>query len=545
MSTTRRTAEIAKVMSKHGLDWLAQSHSPWRFLTLPRQWFVEKPQTSKPENLRLALEELGTTYIKLGQAVSTRTDLVPPEYAEELARLQDDAPPIPFEEVANVVREELGASPDMVFSWFDHEPLAAASIGQVHRATLPDGKRVVVKVQRPLAEKQVEEDLLVLKEVVKLLSATSKWSSYDFEGLLTEFAFKIRNELDYRREGRNADRFRLNFASDPMLKVPLIYWDLTTKRVLTMEEIGGIKVTETALLDEAGHDRTRLADEAARLVLNEIFHFGLFHADPHAGNFFVQDDGSLALIDFGMVGKLDRMQRESLMRMSLAMAYQDADTLVDELLTIGLARKPVNQQELKIEISRLMEDHMDAPPEEFSMAAMFQDTLAMAARHEIRIPSDLLFLARTLAMCEGLVAVLDPDYQMLGATRTHLTNIYREQYSPERLMDRTKENYLEFGQFALEAPRRLRRLFGQLERGEIMFTARLGDSSELLENFHRAVNRLSISVLVAGVIAGLSVLTLKLGRNQEVWSTWVNFLLFGVIAVGLFLLVSIWKSRKA
>ncbi|HEY0868631.1 MAG TPA: AarF/UbiB family protein, partial [Fimbriimonas sp.] len=374
--------------------------------------------------------------------------------------------------------------------------------------------------------------------------ATPKLANYDFTGLLEEFAFTIRNELDYRREGRNADRFRINFAADPMLKVPLIFWETTTRRVITMEEIGGIKVTETDELDAAGHDRRRLADQAARIVLTEIFQHGLFHADPHAGNFFVQETGALGLIDFGMVGHLDRDARDSLMRMTLALAYQDADTLIDELLTIGVQRKPVSRQELKTEISRLMQIHMEAPPEEFSMAQMFQDTLAMASRHNIRIPSDLLFLARALAMCEGLGKILDPQYQMLDATRTHLTRIYREQYSSEGLLERAQESYLEIGQFALDAPRRLRRLFGQLERGEITFTARLGDTAELLENFHRAVNRLSMSVLVAGVIAGLSVLTLKLGRAQAVWAAWVNLLLFLVVAGGVFLIVSIWRARK-
>ena len=538
-----RTAEIAKVLSKYGLDFLAHSQSPLSILALPRKLFPRKHDLSQPERVRLALEELGTTYIKLGQAISTRTDLVPAEYIAELSKLQDDAPPIPYEDVCAVIVHEMGCPPERIFASFDKEPLAAASIGQVHRATLDDGTKVAVKVQRPNAQAQVEKDLQVMSDFVKVLGGTAKLRDYDLEGWLEEFAFTLRNELDYRREGRNTDKFRFSFTDDPTLHVPRVFWEYTTHRVLTMEEVGGVKITDTEALDRQGINRRRLAEECARIILTEIFEHGFFHADPHAGNFFVECDGSINLIDFGMVGTIDRPDRESLMRITLAMSNRDSETLIDELLTIGSARKPVDRQQIKMQLDRLLELNMEAPPEEFSMAQTFQDTLRMAAEHKIRIPSHMLFLARALAMAEGLGHVLDPHYRLIDTTRSQLTKFYKESRSPSALAKRAEENYLDIGEMALDLPKRTRRLFGQLERGEIQFTARLGDTGELLEHFHRAVNRLSVSVLMAGVIAGLSVLTLSV--SDRFARLWVNVFLAAVIGGGLVLLAGFWRSRKA
>ncbi|HSI73020.1 MAG TPA: AarF/ABC1/UbiB kinase family protein [Fimbriimonas sp.] len=537
-----RAAEIAKVLSKYGLDFLAHSQSPLSILGFPAKLFPRKHAHSQPERVRMAIEELGTTYIKLGQAISTRTDLIPNEYVAELAKLQDAAPEIPYTDVRAVIIHELGCPPEQIFCDFEREPLAAASIGQVHRARLEDGTRVVVKVQRPGAQEQVEKDLKVMADFVKMIGGTAQLRDYDLDGWLQEFGFTLRNELDYRREGRNADRFRCNFAEDPTLHIPRVYWEYTSLRVLTMEEVGGVKITDVSGLDRMCIDRRRLAEECSRIILTEIFEYGFFHADPHAGNFFVNECGQINLVDFGMVGTIDRAERETLMRITIAMSRRDSETLLDELLTIGTARRPVNRQDLKIELDRLLELHLDGPPEEFSLAETLQDTLKLAATHKIRLPSDIVFLARALAMAEGLGHVLDPSYRMIDQTRAQLKDIYRETRSPASLAERAQENYMDFGELAIDFPKRVRRLFGQLERGDITFTAKM-DMSEFIENIHRATNRLSVSVLMAGVIAGLSVLTLSL--SDRVARLWVNVFLAFVIGGGLILLAGFLRSRKA
>src|ERR1044072_7706792 len=387
----KRTGQIARVFAKHGLDWLSHSHSPWRIFAAPKKWFKRRPDRTQAERVRMALEELGTTYIKLGQAISTRTDLIPPEYVFELSKLQDQAPSVPYTQIRQVVIEELGDPPEAIFREFSYEPEAAASIGQVHSAITHDGSHVMVKIQRPGAIKRVDEDLEVLKDIATFLTKnTEPGRQYDFAGWLNEFAFTLRNELDYRREGRNADVIRENFLGDLDLYVPKVYWEYTTRRVITMEGVVGIKLSDPEGLKASGIDRRELAQTCARIVLTEIFRHGFFHADPHPGNFFVMESGSIGLVDLGMVGRLDQQTRESLMRVTLAVSKHDTASLVDEILVIGDARGPVRHVDLRIDLDKVVQTYVDGPPEDFSMAHLLNDVLGTAARHRIHVPHGLL-----------------------------------------------------------------------------------------------------------------------------------------------------------
>jgi ubiquinone biosynthesis protein len=496
----------------------------------------------------MALEELGPTYIKLGQAISTRTDLLPPAYIAELSKLQDNAPSVPYEDIAKVFEEELGRPPDMVFASFDKEPVAAASLGQVHRALLSDGSQVVVKVQRPNVEARVAEDLEVLRDVAHFLTSnTEAGRQYNFEDWFEEFEAMLLTELDYRREGRNADRFRENFATEPALSVPKIFWEYTTKRVITMQEVQGIKITDNDALDAEGIDRTCLANTCARVAFTEIFRHGFFHADPHPGNFFVLRDGTLALIDTGMVGRLDEPTRNSLTRITLSLSKRDVEGLVDELLALGIPTGSIQRHDLRLDLGRLISLHLDGPPETFSFAQMFSDVLGTAARHNIRIPSDLLFLAKTLAMSEGIARHLDPEFPLMGFAEDFLERYYRETRSPKAFVDRAEENYSEFAELAIDFPKQIRRLFGQVERGDLTVTTKIQDVEELKKAVHTSANRLSMSVLIAGMIAGLSVLTLTLGpaTQKGIGEVFVRIMLFAVLLLAGVLLVSIWRSSKA
>jgi ubiquinone biosynthesis protein len=262
--------------------WARPRFSPWPVRS------ADVPSLGPPQRLRMALEELGPTFVKLGQVLSTRPDLLPPAYIAELARLQDTVPPAPWEPVRAQLEAELGAPVEKVFATLDPEPIAAASLAQVHAATLPDGAEVVVKVQRPDIEATINVDLDILADVARLLQTrTPLGELYDLPGIVEEFAATLRAELDFYREGHNADRFRANFADEPYLYIPKVYWDYTTRRVLVMERIRGIKIDDIAALDAAGYDRYRIGLHAARMVIKEVLEDGFFHADPHPGNFFV------------------------------------------------------------------------------------------------------------------------------------------------------------------------------------------------------------------------------------------------------------------
>lgn len=538
-----RLAQIMAVLSKYGLDFLAEANSPWRFLAWPKKLFKRTDRRAQPEKLRLALEELGGAYIKLGQAVSTRTDLVPAEYVRELARLQDDAPPVPYEEIARAIETECGRPPEILFADFRKEPLAAASLGQAHEAILSDGSQVVVKVLRPGIRERVEQDLAVMADLARLLAGSSYGRSYDFEGWFSEFEFVTRQELDYMREARNADVFRENFQGDGAVRVPRVFWEYTTSRVLVMERIDGIKISNLAELDEARIDRKQLAETCARIVLTEIFIHGFFHADPHPGNFFVLSDGTIGLIDTGMVGRLDDASRQSLTRIVLAIANRDAESLVDELLTLGHTEKAVDRQAIKKDIDRLIQIHVDVPQEELSMAQMLNDTLAMAASHGIRVQSDLVTLARCIAMSEGLGSMLDPHFRLIEFAREFLYEHYVQTRSPQALGRRLLESYPDIAEVALNLPRRLRRLLGRAERGELVITARFERLDEVVESIQRSANRLSMSVLIAGTIVGISILMLAFNPTSlGIGRMLLQVFMAVVVASGIGLFIAIWRS---
>ncbi|HEU4388911.1 MAG TPA: AarF/UbiB family protein, partial [Blastocatellia bacterium] len=333
----KRSRELAEVFARHGLGYLASIVGLERFLSFPRGLLGQAAESiTRPEHLRMALEEMGATFIKLGQILSTRPDLLPPEYQIELAKLQDSAAPVSGREVMERIEEELGRPADRAFAEFDPLPLAAASIGQAHAARLHDGTEVVVKIRRPGVVEQVEEDLEILESLAA--AAARRWEMadrYDVVGLAQEFAQTLRAELDYIREGRNAEQFATNFEGDRAVHIPRIFWETTTSRVLTIERIRGIKIGELQHITGRMIDRRRVAGQAARVILDMVFRDGFFHADPHPGNFFIEPDGRIGLIDFGMTGTVDESTQEHLADLLVAITAQDSERLVDVLLDLG------------------------------------------------------------------------------------------------------------------------------------------------------------------------------------------------------------------
>ena len=396
-------AEIAGAFARHGA---ASAVAP-----LGRWW----PGRFRPppEHLRLALEDLGTTFVKIGQILSTRGDILPPAYQAELARLQDGAPPEPAAAIRAVVAAELGRAVEEAFPSFCPEPLASASIGQAHAATTGDGMEVVVKVRRPAVVEQVERDLLLLERMAGWADRHSEHARRnDLVGLAHEFATTLRAELDYLREAANAERFAAAFTGDPGVHIPHVFRDLTTSRVLTLERIRGLKVTDDAGLAAAGVDRAELARRAATIEMKMVFEDGFFHADPHPGNFFIEPDGRIGLIDFGMVGTVDATTRLTLVKVMAALATRDGDGLVDAFLDLGIAGTVVDRNDLRADLLALASTMLDHPLGEVSLAALLHELLAVVRSHRLRLPANLALLAKTIGMCEGVGAQLDPDFRL-------------------------------------------------------------------------------------------------------------------------------------
>ena len=491
----------------------------------------------------MALEELGTTFIKLGQAISTRSDLLPPAYIEELGKLQDAVPAIPYEAIREVIIDELGAPPEKLFGELSETPQAAASIAQVHAGRLRDGTPIVVKVQRPGTRQTVLEDLDVLEDIARFLTHRTQFGhDYDLLGWLEEFRFVLLNELDFCREGRNTDLFRKNFERDEQVVVPAVYWDLSTERVLTMERIEGVKIGE--LNQEYGEiSREDLARSCARIVLTEILRDRFYHADPHPGNFFVLPGGRIGIIDLGMVGRLSHQDQHALIDILQAFSLQDPDYLLDELLVLGSARKAIDRRALTAEIDRIFQEYLDGPADTGSLARMLNDILGAAARAGIQLASKLIFLSKTIAICEGLADTLDPDFDLMGYSREFLSTHLGEIVSHTALKDRSVQGAYDALSLALDLPRKARGLLAQFERGEVTFVGRIANIEQIADHLHGAANRIAVAVVTASLIAGLSFLVVH-SESRGVAQGILEIMLgiASVAAVGL--LVSLWRSTR-
>ena len=384
-----------------------------------------------PEHVRLAVEELGVASIKIGQILSTRTDLLTPAYQVELAKLQDSAPPEPTAIIRDVLATELGSPIETVFAVFDPQPMAAASIGQVHAATLPDGSEVIVKIRRPGVVEQIELDLQILEATVRPISRLSRAARrYDLAGLVDEFATTLRSELDYQREASNVERFAANFAGDASVHIPRVYRERSTRRVLTLERLRGLKVDDIAGLDRAGIDRPALAQHAATVTLRMIFEHGFFHADPHPGNFFIETDGRIGLIDFGMVGTVDPATRAALRAVLVALVERDTAPLVDAFVALGMTTTPLDPNQLAPDIDNLISRHLSLPLAEIRLGILLRDLFAIIRRHRLRLPPNLAALAKTLAMSEGIAAQLDPSFEMTTAIAIYLPHLLHADPAP-------------------------------------------------------------------------------------------------------------------
>lgn len=502
-----RWREIASTLTRHGLGWLATGIGRGDHIPFERGWLGhpkrETPYT-RAEHLRMAFGELGASFIKLGQVLSTRPDLLPAEYIQELAKLQDAAPQVPFEQICQIVCDELGEPPEKIFAEFDPQPLASASIGQVHTGSLRNGQRIIVKVQRPGVAEQVEEDLEILYGIAAWAKThTTFGRSYNLTALVDEFAYTLRNELDYRQEGQNAERFRRNFTNDPGAYIPRMHWEFTTGRVLTMERVGGIKIAEISALNDAGIDRLKVAENAVRVMMREVFEFGFFHADPHPGNFFVQRDASIALIDFGMVGRVDDQMQDALLRVGLAVARQDASRLTDAFYNLGVARSRVNRAALQRDLDHFLSQYAGRSINELAAAQVTGEVMSVALRHQLQLPSELVMLFRVIGMSESLGARLDPDFRLFEFATPYMKRFWHKRRSSKVMSRRLGQAALEAVELGLELPRHVSHLLHQIEHGELEFNVNPESLNEFAHQLQRMTNRLALTILFAGFIVSL------------------------------------------
>ena len=510
LSTVRRLREIADILSRHGLGFLVGAAGLERQVPFHHGLLRHKARAepyTQPEHLRLALEELGPTFVKLGQILSTRSDLLPPAYQSELAKLQDAAPPVAIEAIRAAVVDELAAQPEEIFAAFDPEPLAAASIGQAHAASLHDGTEIVVKVRRPGVVEQVERDLEIFRNLAA--RAARHWAparDYDVVGLADEFASTLRAELDYLLEARNAERFAENFALDPDVHIPRVFWDTTTSRVLTLERVRGINVADVAALDAAGVDRRALAERATRITAQMIFEDGFFHADPHPGNLFVERSGRIGVIDFGMVGTVDTELRRQLGELLVALAGDDSDRLTSAVLALAPANGLVDRRGLRGDLRALVARYAGRAIADVPLARLVDDLLGIVRRHRLQLPREIGLLLKMLAMNEGLAARLDPGFRPATVLAPYARQLAAAQLSPAALVQRLGRSAWDVAQLGAELPEQLRELLDAAAAGRLEIHLREEELERLAARHERSSRRLATAVVAAAAMNALATL---------------------------------------
>ena len=501
VTLNQRRRQIAAALARQGLGKLLSMTGLDR--TIPRR--LKHDTDAAPQALRAALEELGPTFIKLGQIVSTRADLLGREYRDELAKLQDGAPPIQGDEAWAVVDAELGGKAEAAFASFDREPLASASIGQAHVATLPDGTEVVVKVRRPGAAELIELDLRILQECAA--DAVRRWETaarLDVVNLLDEFARLLREELDYVAEGRNAERMAANFAGDPDVQIPRVFWDTTTSRIITLERLRGMKVTDVGALVAAGIDPHLLAERATRITAKMVFDDEFFHGDPHPGNFFVEQDGRIGLIDFGVVGTVDDRLRDELGKILVGIMRKDPRRVAESLVALGTTTGPIDRTELRDDIGELLARYAGLSLGEISLTAAIADFQEISRRHRLRLPSNLALLVKVLTMGEGMATDLDPEFQISDVLAPYARRSLLAELSPAALERRLEQLGVDAAELAVDFPGQIHRLLDVLGDGGFDLHLRAGELEPLLARMERLGNRIAASVLVSAVIDGLA-----------------------------------------
>ena len=499
---------MSQVLARHGLGFVISITGLERFVPFQRVFNRNYEQPlSRPEHVRRALEELGPTFIKLGQILSARADLLPPAYQAELAKLQDAARPLKTEVITGIIAEDFGRPVDAVFSSFDDVPLACASIGQVHAATLTDGTRVAVKVQRPGVVEQIDQDLQILRNLAA--TASRRWpvaEEYDVVGLVHEFAQTLRAETDYLQEGRNAERFAENFAGDDSLYFPCVFWEHTTSRVLTLERIDGIKVDDLAALDTAGIDRAKVAMNGARMVLKMVFRDRFFHADPHPGNFFIQPGGRIGVVDFGMVGTMGPRIQEQLVWALLAYTTEDPDRQVDVLYELGVAGRHIDRTALRRDVEHLRSRYYGRPVGDIAIGPVVTDVLGVIRRHRLHLPPGYALLLKTVLMHESLVTRLDPSFEFTAVLGPYARGMMVRHFSPLGWGKAVGQAGIDLARLGIELPQQVRRLLSSLQRGDVEVAIRPSGFEPMLRRLERIANRLVLGIIAAGFVVALAVL---------------------------------------
>ena len=455
------------------------------------------------ERLRMACEELGPTFIKMGQILSTRSDLIPDDLVRELTKLQDNVPPFPFLQVREIVEQELRAPLNVLFAHFDETPLAAASIGQVHRARLITGEEVIIKIQRPGIRKVIEVDLEILFHLATLMEKNIEEAEiYRPTKIVDEFARSIEKEINYKIEAQHAERFARQFAGNESIYIPRIFNQTTTGRILTMEYVDGIKASDIHLLEEAGLDRKLIAARGADITFEQIFKHGFFHADPHPGNICILPGNVICYLDFGMMGYIDKRSMETFADIIIGYVRRDEAAIADAVMRIVEWDDPPDRRALESDIATFVDLYLYQPLKDMHMGDILQEFLDLFARHRLRLPPDIFFMIKAMTEVEGLGLMLDPDFNMVEKVEPFIKDLQMARIHPRKLMG----DFLASSTMLKGVPFELYDLLKQFKSGKVKIGIDHQGLEPLIFGVERSSNRISFALIIAALIIGSSLI---------------------------------------
>lgn len=532
--TLRRYKKIGEVLVKYGFTFVAENMRKKGYI--PKRVLKVRKETETDTwgvRIRKACEELGPTFVKLGQIMGTRRDILSQEIIVELEKLQDQVEEFSYEEAVDVFEKNSEQSLEETFHHFNKEPIACGSIGQVYEAVLKSGEQVVVKIQRPKIEKVINDDLEILNTLAKIMDDHFyKNKAYSFQDIVEEFHYRIKRELDYTLEGKNAERFANNFEKEEKFHIPKIYWSLSNKKVLTMEKIKGHKLIHKATLENPIIDHEQLALDNTHLFLKQIFVYGFFHGDPHPGNIFITPEGEIAYIDFGVVGFLDQDSINFITNLFIAVGKKDVDKIFNLIREIDAVTSVTNNRRLKEDISFFITEYYDKPLKELKLGTALRQFMDIAYNNGVKFPSQYILLLKALISLESTVNQLSPKFSIATVIKDFMKEIYKKKYHPERLA----KEYLGYSQdvlFSLKyMPRQLKNILQKMEDEKFVIRVNNEEFKEISHAIYKQSKRISNSLLIAAlIIASTMVLVSDYGKTlfSIPLLSWIGYLITGFL----------------